>query len=196
VIRSPHDAGETLVRINHVLATFFDPNLNDDRTRAGVREEFVRALSDRPQWAVHRAFDDWVRTRTRRPSPAEIVILVNQHLEPMTRELALRRKHFEQQQAEEQARLENRCSKERAAEMMEEAGFTVERLAAIKASPMASSFAEAEAVVEEKMEAPHWTETVETGDERLKQLAESRSNNPLVKEARAYEAAQRKRGAA
>jgi hypothetical protein len=196
VIRSPHDAGETLVRINQVLATFFDPNLNDDRTRAGVREEFVRALTGKPQWAVHRAFDDWVRTRTRRPSPAEIVILVNQHLEPISRELANRRKALELQQEDEQARRERRCTKEQAAALMEAAGFTPRRMAAVSSSPMAVSFAEAEEVVEEREEAPHWTETVEADDERLKQLAESRSNNPLVKEARAYEAAQRKRGAA
>ena len=74
-IHSQHDAGETLERVNQVLAAYFDPHLDDPKTRAGVREEFVRALAGRPMWAIHRAFDAWSRTRVRRPSPGEIVTL-------------------------------------------------------------------------------------------------------------------------
>lgn len=88
-IRSPHNPGATLRRVNAVLGLYFDPD-NDPATKAAVREEFVRALASYPDWAVQRAFDVWVKTGQRRPTPGEIVILVGRELKPMTDELARR----------------------------------------------------------------------------------------------------------
>lgn len=88
-IRSPHNAGATLKRVNAVLGLYFDPD-NDPETRAAVRREFVVALSAYPDWAVQRAFDAWVKTSQRRPTPGEIVILVGRELKPLTDELARR----------------------------------------------------------------------------------------------------------
>lgn len=88
-IRSPHNPGATLKRVNAVLGLYFDPD-NDPATRAAVREEFVRALAGYPDWAVQRAFDVWVKTGQRRPTPGEIVILVGRELKPLTDELARR----------------------------------------------------------------------------------------------------------
>lgn len=53
---------------------YFDPD-NDQATKADVRAAFAMALNYVPEWAMHIAFDRWEKTGTRRPSPAEIVIL-------------------------------------------------------------------------------------------------------------------------
>ena len=91
-IRSPHDSGETLKRVNAVLGQYYDPGF-DPETKALVREEFVRALQPYPMWAVHKAFDEWVRSMQRRPSPGEIVILIGRAMKPLTDEIARREKH-------------------------------------------------------------------------------------------------------
>lgn len=88
-IHSPHDPGATLKRVNAVLGLYFDPD-NDPETKAAMRQEFVLALASYPDWAVQRAFDAWVKTGQRRPTPGEIVILVGREMKPMTDELARR----------------------------------------------------------------------------------------------------------
>lgn len=97
-ILSPRDEGAVLTRTNAVLALYYDPDLEPE-TKAAIREEFVRALSTYPIWAVHKAFDTWTRTATRRPTPGEIVILVGREMLPLTEELHRRgRERLEQQQ--------------------------------------------------------------------------------------------------
>jgi hypothetical protein len=90
-IRSPNDPGRTLRRVTAVLATYFDPD-HDPAVKAAVREEFVRALAAYPDWAVQRAFDSWVKTAQRRPTPGDIVILVGREIKPLTDELLARKK--------------------------------------------------------------------------------------------------------
>lgn len=98
-IRSPHDAGATLRRANAVLALYFDPD-NDPEVRAAIRQEFVVALSAYPNWAVQRAFDAWVKTGQRRPTPGEIRILAEREVKPLTDELARReREALDRQEA-------------------------------------------------------------------------------------------------
>lgn len=123
-IRSPHDQGATLKRVNAVLGLYFDPD-NDPATKAAVREEFVRALAAYPDWAVQRAFDAWVKTGQRRPTPGEIVILATREIKPMTDELA-RREKVERERAEAEAQpSEEELAHRRAvaAETMERCGF-------------------------------------------------------------------------
>jgi hypothetical protein len=90
-IHSQRDEGEVLKRTNAVLALYYDPDLEPE-TKAAIREEFVRALSVYPIWAVHKAFDNWTRSGTRRPTPGEIVILVGREMQPLTDELNRRAK--------------------------------------------------------------------------------------------------------
>lgn len=90
-ILSPRDEGAVLTRTNAVLALYYDPDLEPE-TKAAIREEFVRALSTYPIWAVHKAFDNWTRTATRRPTPGEIVILVAREVQPLSDELTRRAK--------------------------------------------------------------------------------------------------------
>ena len=128
-IRLPFSPDRALERTQVVLSLYFQPD-EDDTTRAMVRQEFVAALSAYPDWAVQQAFDQWVRTATRRPSPGEIVILAGRAIEPFTDEITRR---------EKQARLENqaphevrgdRVSKEAAAAIMDAAGFRPKRMVA------------------------------------------------------------------
>jgi hypothetical protein len=90
-IHSQRDDGAVLERTNAILSLYYDPDLTPE-TRAAVREEFVRALGIFPLWAVHKAFDQWARTGTRRPSPAEIAILAEREIKPYIDELAIRRR--------------------------------------------------------------------------------------------------------
>lgn len=78
-------------RTNAVLALYYDPDLEPE-TKAAIREEFVRALAAYPTWAMHKAFDSWTRSATRRPTPGEIVILVAREMQPLTDELNRRAK--------------------------------------------------------------------------------------------------------
>lgn len=73
------------------MALYYDPDLEPE-TKAAIREEFVRALATYPVWAVHKAFDGWTRSATRRPTPGEIVILVAREMQPLTDEVTRRAK--------------------------------------------------------------------------------------------------------
>ena len=89
-----------------------------EETDAAIREEFVRALAGLPQWAIHQAFDQWVKTEKRRPCPAEIVELAHAAIAPITRKIS---------QSENALALAapppQRVSAERAAEILAAAGF-------------------------------------------------------------------------
>lgn len=88
-IHSPNDPGATLKRANTVLALYFDPD-NDPHTKAAMRQEFVLALAEYPDWAVQRGFDAWVKTQQRRPTPGEILILVGREIKIFTDEVKRR----------------------------------------------------------------------------------------------------------
>jgi len=108
-IHSPNDKGETLKRANQVLSLYFDPD-PDPETRAAVRQAFAGALEAYPDWAVQRAFDQWVKTMTCRPSPGEIVILAERKTKPLTDERARRSKIDAEQREAQEARDRQRCS--------------------------------------------------------------------------------------
>ncbi len=127
-IRSPADPGRTLTRVTAVLATYFDPD-HDPAVKAAVREEFVRALASYPDWAIQRAFDAWVKTGQRRPTPGEIVILVGRELKPMAEEIA-RREREERERAEAEAT----PSPEELAQRRAYASETMQRLGFAKAA--------------------------------------------------------------
>lgn len=171
------------MRVNAVLGLYFDPD-NDLATKAAMREEYVRALATYPDWAVHQAFDAWVKTGQRRPSPGEIVILAERALKPITDELRRRdaaKREEEEWKREEQRRIPTR---EEASAIMADAGFTPARMQAIHAAPMAMTFAEAEA----RAEAPpvrHWSETAPPDSPEWRTLRAARAENPLIIEAMA-----------
>ena len=110
-------------RTQSVLSLYFQPD-EDDATRAGVRQQFVAALSAYPDWAVQQAFDQWVRSGIRRPSPGDIGLLARRALQPFTEEIARREKHA----ALSVDRV--RVSSEAATEIMQLAGYGPKRMGA------------------------------------------------------------------
>lgn len=173
----PIDPGKLMVRVNTVLSLYYDPDV-DPETKAEARAEFVRALANYPGWAVHAAFDAWVKSHTRRPSPGEIAILVNRELAPILSELRTRRAAREQEEDKKALRVKG----DTAAEIMARAGFTPKRFADLGKNPMALTFSDAEAEPEKK---PHWSERADPNGPDMAALRAARDSNPLVQAARA-----------
>ncbi|WP_185802963.1 hypothetical protein [Pontivivens nitratireducens] len=73
-----------------MLALYWEPDL-DEATRINSYGEFVRALSRFPEWAMQKAFDRWVDTQSRRPSPADIAHLASVEILVLRREIDARR---------------------------------------------------------------------------------------------------------
>jgi hypothetical protein len=178
-IRLPNEPGETLKRVNTVLALGFDPDLDND-TRAGIRVEFIRALAEFPDWAVQRAFDEYVKTGKRRPWPAEIVDLARAEIRHLQDELRIRTRMQKPDHEDNEAA---RPSADQATAMLESAGFTPRRMQSVIRFPMAASFEEAEAAAQDT--AQHWTAKAAPDSPALDQLRAAREASPLVAEARA-----------
>lgn len=104
---------------------------------------------------MHAAFDAWERSGTRRPAPAEIVNLAQRHMKPLVDELRMR----ELRRAPEPQR--STPTPDEAKAILEEAGFTPERMGAVKAAPLARTFAEAVAKANEPPRTQHWSETAD-----------------------------------
>ena len=155
---------------------YFDPD-NDPETKAAMRESFVRALSQIPAWAMHRAFDRWEKTQQRRPSPGEIVILAERELKPMVDEVAKRKRDYDAEEAELAERKARRVSADTAAAILDRAGFTPRRMEAVRAAPMARSLDEA---AERFAPAKHWSETAAPDDPRWDVLRVSRAASGLA----------------
>ena len=149
-----------------------------------MRASFVGALRDKPLWAVIRAFEAWSRTMTRRPSPAEIVILADRELKPIADELRRRDEAKRDEEAwkrEEQRRVP---TPEEANAITAAAGFTPARMDAIRKAPMALTFAEAEAR-QEDTSARHWSDAADPDGPEWRALRAARAANPIIREMQA-----------
>ncbi|ULB09141.1 hypothetical protein ORIO_04260 [Cereibacter azotoformans] len=199
-IHSPGDDAYTITRARTCLRLYFEADMLPEE-RAAMLDEFARALADLPRWTVARAFDAWVKTGTRRPTPAEIRRLALSEVDGIKAELD--RRWFEEERArrleemraerEQEARLppslptdQPRLAAPRSGrEVIEQAGFTASRIAALRAMPMARSFAEADASGEaERARLRHWSETAPPDAEEWEHVRIARSCNPLVQAAR------------
>ena len=174
-ILSAGDEAYVLDRARVVLKLYYDPAM-DDMDRADMLEEFRKALSRLPKWAVAKGFDEWARTMSRRPSPAEIAILAERAVKSIADELSYRVKESQPVSKPVEPRSEN--EKARASEILERAGFTPKRLDAVRARPMART--EAELYDERLNNRPHWTETVAPDSPEMEQLRRARAANPLM----------------
>ena len=172
-IHSPSDAAATIRRANQCLALYFQAD-DDAETRLAVRQAFARALDGLPTWAMLRAFDAWEKSSTRRPSPAEIVILAQRELAPFVAEIKRR-----QAPPPEPAR--QTPTAEEAARIMAQAGFTPGRIAAVRSAPMATTFSEAEDRGTTDRASRHWTETADPDGAQWAALRAARANNPLMR---------------
>ncbi len=177
-IRSPSDEGATLKRVNAVLGLYYDPDF-DAETKAGVREEFVRALAGKPQWAVQRAFDAWARSGVRRPTPGEIVILVERELEPIAKEIARRAANQAAAARERDAAKKDVVTDEARARIMAEFGMTEDRLRAVQRFPTARSIGEIDQLAAQKP-LDDWTRGLPDDDPRMIALRASRAASGVV----------------
>jgi hypothetical protein len=176
-ILSAGDEAYVLDRARVVLKLYYDPAM-DDMDRADMLEEFRKALSHLPKWAVSKGFDEWARTMSRRPSPGEIGILAGRFLKSMTDELACRAKEASYPTAETPPRERSFDEKARTEVMLQKAGFTPKRMQALHARPMARTHDELFA--ERTDERLHWTETVAPDSPEMEQLRRARAANPLM----------------
>lgn len=174
----PSDPGETLKRAKACLLSYFDPAETPDE-KAAVLQNFVAALDATPQWAMHAAFDEWARTQTRRPCPAEIVILARKAMTPIRDELLDRKSAAGEDRRAALQRRAEMPSKDEAAAICAAAGFTPQRVEAIRKAPQAGSFARAEADAS-KPATPHWTEVTPADDPAWRTLQAARANNPIM----------------
>jgi hypothetical protein len=174
-ILSAGDEAYVLDRARVVLKLYYDPAM-DDMDRADMLEEFRKALSNLPKWAVAKGFDEWARTMSRRPSPAEIAILAQRALKSIADELADRVKMDAPPSSPPDPRSDE--EKARANRIMQLAGFTPKRFEAVCSRPLASS--EAELYDERSNHRPHWTETVAPDSPEMEQLRRARAANPLM----------------
>lgn len=144
--------------------------MHDAATKAAALEAFIRALSHLPTWAVLRAFDAWDRSGTRRPTPAEIVMLAEREIKPITDELGKRQRLAAP--AEPDRKPVDRAA---AAEIMARAGFTARRMEALRASPMSASMEEAERAVSGLQGSQHWSDGLTDDDPRMVALKNARA---------------------
>ncbi len=169
MIHSPGCLASVLKRTGNVIGLYYEPE-RDAQEKADAIDEFGKVLKDYPKWAVSAAFDNWTRTRTRRPSPAEIAILAEDALKPFYAEI--KRRNPEEEPTNPVV------SQDAAERICQQAGFTPKRLASLNRNPMATTFEEAETA---RPKNEHWSKTATPDDPRWKILQESRAKNPLMK---------------
>ena len=177
--RGHAEAAEIQRRARTSLSFHYQPE-RSEAEMARTLDGFARALSDLPAWAVQGGFDDADRTIARRPSPAEIRMLAQRRLQPITDELARRRRAEEERAAEERARRERLCSPEEAARILAGRGFTPKRFGAVGKRPMAGSVQE---LGLDTADTPHrhWSETVAADSGEIRALRAARRANPLMR---------------
>lgn len=161
-IRFPGDDQYILDRTRAVLKLYYEPE-SSPVERMAVIEEFRRALTGYPRWAVVGAYDGWVAQHSRRPSPSEIVILAQRRVQPLTDEIAARRKAATPADEDRSERI----TPERAVEIMREMGFGPnedegERDATNRA---------------------HWSENAPEDDPRWESVRAARAANPIIQQA-------------
>ncbi len=183
-IHSPGDEEGVLNRTRPVLKLYYDPQMSDE-DRAAMLDEFGRALRDVPFWAVSQAFDRWVKSRGRRPSPGEIMELANSELSRYSTELENRRQRAEMAAQKPKNKLapeDQRVKAEAAQSILVEAGFDLKRAARLSLNRMATTHDERE---QDKPARPlHWTKTADPDGPEMKALHKEREGykvHPKVK---------------
>jgi hypothetical protein len=154
--------------------------------RAEVVNEYRRALRHYPKWVLAKAIDRAVAKSAGRPAPGQINAFAENITADVARE-AKRAQRDEQEQAEYEAKQVRTPltgdKKFEANLVVERAGFTAKRAAALKARPLLDSFAAADEVADKPVR-PHWTESEAPDSSRMKALQAARADNPLINEAR------------
>lgn len=185
-IRLPADEEYVLNRTRATLKLFYDPGM-DNVDRAAMLDEFRRALASFPRWAVAKGFDEWARTMSRRPSPAEIAILASRAIKNITDELTHRAKSTAPPPPPEPEPDRKPATADRTAQILAEAGFTPRRFEQTRFHRMAGSQAELDRDLTAPPR-PHWTEGRTPDDPEMIALRAARDSNPLIRESREAQA--------
>ncbi|RYH01786.1 hypothetical protein EU805_11340 [Salipiger sp. IMCC34102] len=155
------------------------------RERADVVAEYVKALRRFPEWVVNTAFDYAARTMARRATPGELVTIATQARRPITDELDRRRRAEDDERIARQSLEAAKPSKKAAAEILERAGFTPNRFAAVGRRRMATTIEDLAADSDPARRPAHWSEGLSADDPRMVDLRRAREGNALVQTARA-----------
>lgn len=163
-------------RIGTLLDHYFQPNDPSQVTKAQMMD-WIKVLRGLPQQAISASCDGYLRDQPRRrPTPGEIYNRANSWLYATGK--VQRPRIGAALPKPERAPPD----KQRAAEILERAGFTPDHFRAVQKSPMARD--RSELTDEGPKRTPHWTETAAPDDPRLKALAEARAQNKLMTQAR------------
>lgn len=166
-----------VARVPALLRLGYQPE-TDGQTYAALLREHVGALYEFPIWALAEAMDKWVAQHSRRPAPAELRILAQRAIAPITDEIAERRKQAEAAAVDDEERYRNRCSPKAAAHILRDHGFTPDRLAAVASGQFnraARSLSDLDAPASGAAKAAHWSDTAAPDDPRWETLKASRA---------------------
>lgn len=182
------DPERLMTRIAVCLGAYFDPDI-DPSIRAQVRAQYAKALSIFPSWAVARAFDEWARIGTRRPSPADLVILAEREIAPFFAEIRKREQRAAEERAEREAAQRRLVTPEAAQAILEEYGMTRDRIDAVKRFPRAKTMDEAVSMQagSETEIVPHWSDTAAPDSVQWRVLREARAKNAIMNGGTGYE---------
>lgn len=153
----------------------------DPQERAEMLNLYAKALGGLPRWAVSQAYDQWERTESRKPTPADIVKLAEDRMRPIREELEHRRK-IEREKKEWQASDGRpRMDPEAMQRILDEAGMTKERIAMVRRFPMAGSMEEAEKLEEPEVGKPrHWSDGLTEDHPEMIALRKARAASIVI----------------
>lgn len=153
----------------------------DPQERAEMLNLYVKALGGLPRWAVSQAYDQWERTESRKPTPADIVKLAEARMRPMREELEHRRKSERERQEAQSEHVRPRVDPEVAQRILDEAGMTKDRIGLVRKFPMAGSMEEVD-----KMDGPEdgalrdWSHGLPDDDPKMVALRKARAESMVI----------------
>jgi hypothetical protein len=165
-----------------LLAHYFQPDQSEGVSSL-VAGDWMDALEMFPQDAIEHACKSYLHSQpSRRPTIADIRNRVVAYMDARAKKVP---------QSAPAQRLapppRPSISQETAQRILQEAGFTEERLNLVKRFPSAPGYAAAEAMSEKVVQA-HWSEVADQDGPDMAALKAARDANPLVQAARAAQA--------
>lgn len=168
-------------RVNRILNIGFQPDWTPEE-RAGVIEEYRRALRHHPQWVLSKAFDIAVRSSANRPTPGNIQCAAQSVTKYHRDQMARNNRLAEQEAQDRQSLKRSRPDREAAQEIVNRAGFTAKRMETLKNRPMINTFAQADEEAERPSK-PHWSNGLSADHPQMHALRRARIKAGIIQEA-------------
>ncbi len=83
ILNTPANGQWIAGRMVTLLSHYFQPG-QDAKASAAAGGDWIKILSKYPQCVVEEAADEWMRTKTHRPTPAHMVGICDRHLQRIT----------------------------------------------------------------------------------------------------------------